>query len=187
MCVLAFLTSNEAELRTLYTLMGFTIYYITWKPICTNYKSQLDDKNRPSGSARGRWVEWMRGEPKISEFSQSATFSSPSKTHSNPLLPACQPVCLAPEMKYSWQPWIFIYCLSSYQQPAVITTTTAPTAGSQWRAPASIQWLSPAPALALWFLFPPTQEDKTQSKMVKLKIREREYRYQKDEKGKEDM
>lgn len=100
--------------------MCFTIYYITWKPICTNYKRQLDDKNSPSGSARGRWVEWVRGEPKISEFSQSATFSPPSKTHSNPLLPACQPACLVPEMKYSWQPWIFICCLSSYQHPALL-------------------------------------------------------------------
>lgn len=35
-------------------------------------------------------------------------FLTQSKTHSNP---SCLPVafCLAPEMKYLWQPWIFIW------------------------------------------------------------------------------
>lgn len=91
--------------------MGFTIYYITWKPICTNHKRQLDDKNSPSGSARGKVSRMSERGAKNLRISSICHFLTQIQNSFYPLLPACQPACLMPDMKYSWQPWIFICCI----------------------------------------------------------------------------
>lgn len=55
MCVLAFLSSNEAEEPADISHICLRIYDITGKLIGANYKSQADDENSPSGTVRGRW------------------------------------------------------------------------------------------------------------------------------------